>query len=103
MRRTRCETRIGFAEGTAVRVRAGVMDPDFPGIHLGGWAGTVAEVREEAAGAYLIQWNPKTLEAVPRVVRDCCKRADMVFDKMWLTEDDLEAAHAAESDWEPPR
>jgi len=85
-----CEPQAGFDQGTAVRVRTGVMDPDFPGIHLGGWSGTIAEVRTEDAESYLIRWHPKTLVSVPRAIRDSCEKEDIAFDMMWLCEEDLE-------------
>ena len=37
-----------FSVGDAVRVRAGVIDPDFPDIPLDGWAGVIAECDETA-------------------------------------------------------
>ena len=90
MRQSQYETQAGFAAGTSVRVKIGVMDPDFPGMHLGGWEGTVAKVQKEELSSYLIQWNPGTLTSVPPAIRDHCEKADIVFDKMWLFEEDLE-------------
>lgn len=92
-----CEVREGviqprFAEGTRVRVKAGVMDPDFPELHLGNWRGTVSEVRNGGLPGYLIRWNPETLENVHPACRDYCEKEDVAFDKMWLLEVDLEPA-----------
>ena len=33
-----------FKVGDKVRVKHGVIDPDFPDIPLGGWTGTVTEI-----------------------------------------------------------
>ena len=33
-----------FQVGDKVRVKYGVIDPDFPDIPLGGWSGTVTEI-----------------------------------------------------------
>jgi len=84
-----------FAEGTRVRVKVGVMDPDFPEMHLGGWRGTVSEVRRGGLPGYLIRWNPETLENVHPAYREYCEKVDITFDKMWLLEGDLEPAPEA--------
>lgn len=95
-----CEVREGviqprFAEGTRVRVKAGVMDPDFPEMHLGDWTGTVSEVRRGGLPGYLIRWNPETLENVHPACREYCAKEDVALDKMWLLEGDLEPAPEA--------
>ena len=36
-----------FRVGDKVRVKTGVIDPDFPDIPLGGWTGTVTEVEQK--------------------------------------------------------
>ena len=94
MRQAQNETQARFAKGTTVRVRIGVMDPDFPSMHLGGWVGTVARVHKGELAAYLVQWSPSTLKSVPPAIREFCEKEDIVFDKMWLLEEDLEAARA---------
>ena len=35
-----------FQVGNKVRVKYGVIDPDFPDIPLGGWSGTIKEVEQ---------------------------------------------------------
>jgi hypothetical protein len=35
-----------FQVGNKVRVKSGVIVPDFPDIPLGGWTGTVTEVEQ---------------------------------------------------------
>ncbi|MFO0845285.1 MAG: hypothetical protein U0797_23360 [Gemmataceae bacterium] len=56
-----------FAVGSAVRVRPGTPDPDYPDIPLGGWAGVVREV--ETAGVpepiYLVRWTDEALGGDP--------------------------------------
>ncbi len=95
-----CEVREGviqprFAEGTGVQVKLGVMDPDFPELHLGNWRGTVSQVRRGGLPGYLIRWNPDTLENIHPAYRDYCEKVDVAFDKMWLLEGDLEPAPEA--------
>ncbi|NQT36761.1 MAG: hypothetical protein HQ581_04685 [Planctomycetes bacterium] len=78
-----------FSVGSSVRVKAGVMDPDFPDVHLGDWSGTISEVERGSLTTYLVDWNRTTLRAVPPVLQDHCKEEDVAFDKMWLLEEDL--------------
>src|SRR5689334_5242667 len=40
---------IRFKAGDKVRVKYGVIDPDFPDIPLGGWTGAITEI-EDASG-----------------------------------------------------
>ena len=78
-----------FAVGTSVRVKSGVIDPDFPDMELGDWAGTISQIEIGKVPAYLVQWSPETLENVDLACRDYCRREDMASDKMWLLEEDL--------------
>ncbi len=86
-----------FAVGTLVRVKIGVMDPDLPGVHLGGWKGTISQVQNGGLPTYLVQWSPETLENVHPAHRDHCQKEDIAFDKIWLLEEDLEHAYGAPS------
>lgn len=43
-----------FGPGEKVRVRHGVIDPDFPDIPIGGWAGKVQETEGQPA-SYLVR------------------------------------------------
>jgi hypothetical protein len=80
-----------FSVGSAVRVKKGVTDPDFPDIPLGGWAGTVQEADPEAEPPlYLVAWNRRTLGAMHSVYRTRCERDGLDSDSMWLGGGDLE-------------
>lgn len=89
------ETR--FTMGTLVRVRAGVMDPDLPGVHLGGWRGTISQVQRGGLASYLVQWTPEALEGLKPAHQEHCKKEDLAIDKIWLLEEDLEHARGAPS------
>ncbi len=80
-----------FEPGMKVRVRHGVPEPDFPDIHLGGWAGTVKEV-EQAKGetTYLIAWDRTTLRGMHPVYKKRCERDGLELKSMWLGHLDLE-------------
>lgn len=79
-----------FTVGNRVRVRVGVMDPDFPSISLGNCSGTVSQVEEEKQITYLVEWSPQVLDRVHPTCKDYCQQRDIAFDKMWLLEEDLE-------------
>jgi hypothetical protein len=83
-------TESRLAVGTCVRVKTGVMDPDFPTTHMGDWSGMVSQVYDERPTTYLIQWNPETLEKADPSCQEYCKIEDMAVNQMWLLEDDLE-------------
>ena len=62
-----------FSVGDAVRVRAGVIDPDFPDIPLSGWAGVVDSSDGQNPPRYLVRWTSETLAQITpayRVRRD---------------------------------
>jgi hypothetical protein len=84
-----------FAPGAAVRVRAGTTDPDFPGVALGGWTGTVREI--DAASQpplVLIEWDAATLARMDTGYRDLCENEDLEIETMWLGLADVEPADA---------
>lgn len=69
-----------FAIGTAVRVKSGTPDPNFPDIPIGGWSGTIIEDEERPGpAAYLIEWDQRTLDAMHPVYRNRCERVGLEF------------------------
>ncbi len=83
-------TTAKFALYDAVRVRSGVTDPDFPDTPLGGWAGTIVEVKSGSPPTCLIRWNQSTLATIHPIYRKRCERDGLTFEEMWLGDDDLE-------------
>ena len=79
-----------FSKGDRVRVKAGVRDPDFPDMPLGGWAGTVEEVEKGRPVSYLVRWDRRTLDAIHPVFRSRCERDGLEVERMSLAEEDLE-------------
>jgi hypothetical protein len=81
-----------FAVGERVRVKAGVKDPNFPDIPLGGWAGTIREVNPRSNPPLcLIEWDARTLEQVHPVYRKRCERDGLGIESTWLDEEEVEA------------
>jgi hypothetical protein len=87
---TKCPTRPRFPVGARVRVRPGTIDPDYPVLPLGGWAGKVVCVAADGLAPYLLRWSRETLQKVHPVYRQLCAEDDRSFDEMWLDESDLE-------------
>ena len=79
-----------FSVGDAVRVRAGVIDPDFPDIPLDGWAGVIAECDETSPPLYLVRWSAETLDRLAPAYRVRCDREGMDAGETWLLGTDLE-------------
>lgn len=79
---------IQFSEGCYVRVKKGVVHPDFDYISLGGWLGKVLDIEDDER---YVQWSKETLGAAPAVYFQRCERFDFDWTGMWLGEEDLEA------------
>ena len=80
-----------FQVGDKVRVKYGVIDPDFPDIPLGGWTGTVTEVEQaDDQITYEIKWNKRTLNGMHPVYLKRCERDGLEMESMWLGEEDIE-------------
>ena len=77
--------------GDKVRVKYGVIDPDFPDIPLGGWTGTSQEVEQtDDQITYEIKWDKRTLDGMHPVYRKRCERDGFEMETMWLGEEDIE-------------
>ena len=74
-----------------VRVRRGVSDPDFDDLTIGGWAGTICEVKHGLPPICLVRWSQETLDNQSSVYRKRCERDGYDGQEMWLFEEDLEA------------
>jgi hypothetical protein len=84
-----------FAVGSAVRVKPGVTDPDFPDRALGGWSGTVRELDAEGSPPLcLVAWDRRTLDGIDPEHRRRCERDGLDYDTMWLAADALEPVPA---------
>src|SRR4051794_11748943 len=92
-----------FQPGAKVRVKRGVIDPDFPDIPLGGWSGTVKDF-EQVRGrtTYEIKWDWRTLQAIHPVYRRRWERDGLEFEALWLREEDIEPDEGEPVPIEPP-
>ena len=80
-----------FKVGDKVRVKHGVIDPDFPDIPLGGWSGTVKEIdKQRSRSTVRVDWDKRTLESMHPIYKKRCERDGLELESMWLGEEDLE-------------
>ncbi|MGB2820333.1 MAG: calcium-binding protein [Phycisphaerae bacterium] len=78
-----------FAVGDKVHVKPGIIDPDFPDIPLGGWAGAVIEVDRRNPPTCLMRLSQHTIQNIHPIYRKRCERDGLDFGEIWLAEDDL--------------
>jgi hypothetical protein len=70
-----------FHVGDKVRVKYGVIDPDFPDIPLGGWTGTVTEIIEhEGQLNCVFKLDDRTLKSIHPIYRKPCERDGLDFE-----------------------
>src|SRR5271169_6503693 len=79
-----------FQEGDKIRVKSGVLCPDWEDIPLGGWAGTIKKVATSADPVVEIEWDKRTLAGMHPVYRKRCERDDCEMETMYLGEEDIE-------------
>src|SRR5271166_3762250 len=92
-----------FQVGNKVRVKSGVIDPDFPDMPLGGWSGIVTEVEQaDDQITYEIKWNKRTLNGMHPVYLKRCERDGLEMESMRLGEEDIEPDDGTQVSLEQP-
>lgn len=81
----------GLDEGARVRVKAGVMSPDFSEVSFAGWTGSIAEVTgKPPTQKFIVEWDAPTIAGMPADYVSRCE-SQMLFHAMaCLGADDLE-------------
>jgi hypothetical protein len=79
--------------GSYVRVRCGVLDPDYPDLTIGGWEGTVVRTNDRKTTPCLVRWDWNTLARADSTGLTRRKLDGLVFEEMWLAEQDLSVRH----------
>ncbi len=77
-----------FNVGDRVRVRHGIKDEGYPDMPLGGWAGTIDQVRKHKI--YSVHWSRETLANVHPIYKKRCAIDREVLEEYYLSEGDLE-------------
>jgi hypothetical protein len=85
--------------GDAVRVKDGVMDPDYEEQCLGGWTGTIMDIdRDSDPPLVLIAWDKKTLtELIGVEVLARASQQNLDAKVIWLALTEVERADLAQS------
>ena len=79
-----------IAEGMHVRVREGVVSPEFPEISIAGWSGTVCEVSGKASPtSCVLEWDADTVSKMPADYVTRCEQGGLYHLMACLSEDAL--------------
>lgn len=79
------------APGQRVEVNAGVTMPEFDGLSIGGWRGTVLETSGSGSKTKVIlEWDQEALTAMPEHYRSHCEAQGLVFAMACLPAGDLQ-------------
>jgi hypothetical protein len=83
----------GLGEGAKIRVKPGVVSPDFPDVSFAGWTGSVVEVSgKPPSEKFIVEWDAPTIAGMPADYVSRCE-AQMLFHAMaCLAAGDLELA-----------
>lgn len=94
------ERRINFKIGDSVKVKKGVMCPDYENLCIEGWQGRVAEITEERDSPILvcIRWDSVTLKKMPSDFIDQSEEEGLDYTCMYLELQDLEMAKARDTE-----
>lgn len=72
----------GLDEGAKIRVKEGIMSPDFPDVSFAGWTGSVVEVSgKPPAQKFIVEWDAGTIASMPADYVSRCE-AQMLFHAM---------------------
>ncbi len=83
----------GLGEGTRIRVKPGVVSPDFPDVSFAGWTGSVAEVSgKPPAQKFIVEWDRGTVAAMPADYVARCESQMLYHAMACLGPDDFEPA-----------
>jgi hypothetical protein len=79
-----------IAEGMHVRVREGVVSPEFSDLSLAGWTGMVCEVTGKASPTTcVLEWDAETLQRMPAEYITRCEAGGLYHLMVCLSEDNL--------------
>jgi hypothetical protein len=84
--------------GDAVRVKDGVMDPDYEDQCIGGWTGVIVEIDDSVEPPLLlVAWDEDTLtDLIGEAVLERAERHGLEGDSIWLDMMEVERADLAQ-------
>lgn len=60
-------------EGKSIRVREGVTMPEFPGVSIAGWTGSIVEAGAGDAPTLIIEWDSASMAKMPAEYQQHCE------------------------------
>lgn len=93
---------INLKKGDSVRVKKGIMCPDYKGLCIGGWQGRVSEITEDEDGGPLIgiRWDSVTLRNMPEYFIDHSEGEGLAWTEMYLDPQEVEIAQPRDTEQE---
>jgi hypothetical protein len=81
-----------LAIGSRVRVKAGVMSPDFSDVSFAGWTAKIMELSGKKPNAkFIIEFDDAAIAAMPSDYLHRCEEQRLLYTMACLTADQLEA------------
>jgi hypothetical protein len=85
------KTPVGLPVGTLIRVKAGVMSPEFPEISIAEWTGSVVEATGKPPFlSYIVEWDQMTLDAMPPEYVQQCEAQQLYYRMANLPEEAID-------------
>ena len=80
-----------LAAGVTVRIRDGVLMPEFETLNIGGWSGRVLELQGRGATQKVIlEWDTATLQLLPEEYQIHCELQGLFYGMACIPVDCLE-------------
>jgi len=81
------------AAGQTVQVRPGVNMPEFDGLPIGGWKGTVMETSGTGAKMKVIlEWDQETAARIPESYQAHCESQGLLFTMACLSASEIQVS-----------
>ena len=81
-----------LAIGTRVRVKEGVMSPDFADVSFAGWSATIVELSGKKPNQkFIIEFDDSVIAAMPPEYLQRCEEQRLLYTMACLTADQLDA------------
>lgn len=81
-----------LAVGSRVRVREGVMSPDFTDVSFAGWTGMILELNGKKPNQkFIVEFDDAVIAAMPQDYLARCEEQRLLYTMACLTAEQLEA------------
>jgi len=77
--------------GQRIQVKDGIEMPEFPGLVIGGWCGTVLETQGRGATSkVIVEWDDAAMEAMSDDYKQQCESQSLFYGMACLPADNVE-------------